>query len=47
MVQKSCLYNPKQISREELAQKLASEKGLTIIPPFDYPHIIAGLVTVL
>ncbi len=36
------LYNPKQISREELAQKLASEKGLTIIPPFDLSHIIAG-----
>ncbi len=36
------LYNPKQISREELAQKLAHEKGLTIVPPFDHPHIIAG-----
>ena len=36
------LYNPKQISREELTQNLAREKGLTIILPFDHPHIIAG-----
>jgi threonine dehydratase len=36
------LYNPKQISRKELAQNLAQEKGLKIIPPFDHPHIIAG-----
>jgi len=28
--------------REELASKLAAEKGLTLIPPFDHPHIIAG-----
>jgi threonine dehydratase len=36
------LYNPKQISREELAQKLAREKDLEIIPPFDRTEIIAG-----
>lgn len=36
------LYNPKQITREELAQNLAQEKGLKIIPPFDHPQIIAG-----
>lgn len=36
------LYNPKQVTREELAQKLASARHLTIIPPFDHPHIIAG-----
>lgn len=36
------LYNPKQISREELAQNLAEEKELKLIPPFDHPHIIAG-----
>jgi threonine dehydratase len=28
--------------REELAGKLAAERGLTLIPPFDHPHIIAG-----
>ena len=29
-------------SREALAQTIASERGLTLIPPFDHPHIIAG-----
>jgi threonine dehydratase len=28
--------------REELAGRLATERGLTLIPPFDHPHIIAG-----
>jgi threo-3-hydroxy-L-aspartate ammonia-lyase len=28
--------------REELAGKLAAERGLTLIPPFDHAHIIAG-----
>ena len=28
--------------REELAQRLAAEHGLTLIPPFDHPHVIAG-----
>jgi threonine dehydratase len=28
--------------RESLAGKLAAERGLTLIPPFDHPHIIAG-----
>jgi threo-3-hydroxy-L-aspartate ammonia-lyase len=28
--------------REELAGRLAAERGLTLIPPFDHPHIIAG-----
>lgn len=36
------LYNPKQTSREELAQKLAREKDLEIIPPFDRTEIITG-----
>jgi threo-3-hydroxy-L-aspartate ammonia-lyase len=28
--------------REDLARKLAEERGLVLIPPFDHPHIIAG-----
>ena len=28
--------------REALSAKLAKERGLTLIPPFDHPHIIAG-----
>ena len=36
------LYNRTQASREQLAQKVANERNLTIIPPYDHPHIIAG-----
>jgi threo-3-hydroxy-L-aspartate ammonia-lyase len=32
----------KHEDRETLATKLASERDLTLIPPFDHPHIIAG-----
>lgn len=28
--------------REQLTQELATQQGLTIIPPFNHPHIIAG-----
>ncbi|MCY3595051.1 MAG: threo-3-hydroxy-L-aspartate ammonia-lyase [Bacteroidetes bacterium] len=35
-------YNRDEISREELAEKLAAEQGLPIIPPYDHPHIVAG-----
>ena len=30
------------LEREGMAARLASERGLTIIPPFDHPDIIAG-----
>ena len=32
----------KNQSREDVAGKLASERGLTLIPPFDHAHVIAG-----
>jgi threonine dehydratase len=32
----------KHQSREDVAGKLASERGLTLIPPFDHEHVIAG-----
>ncbi len=35
-------YNRLTESREALAQKLASDRELTLIPPFDHPHVIAG-----
>ncbi|HEY9654264.1 MAG TPA: pyridoxal-phosphate dependent enzyme, partial [Crinalium sp.] len=35
-------YNRLTDSREALAQQLAGDRGLTLIPPFDHPHIIAG-----
>jgi threonine dehydratase len=28
--------------REEMARRIASEKGATLIPPFDHPDVIAG-----
>ena len=28
--------------REAVSRKLAEERGLTLIPPFDHPHIVAG-----
>ena len=35
------LYEKNQ-DREELARRISSERGLTLIPPFDHPHILAG-----
>src|SRR5688500_18689550 len=32
----------KHEDRESLAAKLATERSLTLIPPFDHPHIVAG-----
>ena len=29
-------------SREELAQRIAREKGAAVVPPFDHAHVIAG-----
>jgi threo-3-hydroxy-L-aspartate ammonia-lyase len=29
-------------NREEVAARIAAERGLTLIPPFDHPHIVAG-----
>jgi threo-3-hydroxy-L-aspartate ammonia-lyase len=35
-------YDKHSTTREELAAKIAEERGLTIIPPYDHPHVIAG-----
>ena len=35
-------YDPNREDRQKIAEKLASERGLTVIPPFDHPHILAG-----
>ena len=40
------LYDKTKASREELAQEIALEKGMTIIPPYDHPHVVAGQGTV-
>ena len=36
------LYDPRTASREALGGRIATERGLTVIPPFDHPHVIAG-----
>lgn len=36
------LYNRKETTREALAQTLNNERQLTLIPPYDHPHVIAG-----
>lgn len=36
------LYNRQTTNREKLAQTLASDRALTLIPPYDHPHVIAG-----
>jgi threo-3-hydroxy-L-aspartate ammonia-lyase len=36
------LYDREESSREALCLKLAEERGATIVPPFNHPHIIAG-----
>ena len=35
------LYGKNQ-DREKLAGRISSERGLTLIPPYDHPHIVAG-----
>jgi threo-3-hydroxy-L-aspartate ammonia-lyase len=36
------LYDRDHEDREEIGRRLARERGLTLIPPYDHPHIIAG-----
>ncbi len=36
------LYDRYLEDREELARRLADQHGLTLIPPFDHPHVMAG-----
>ena len=40
------LYDRDRESREAIASRLASERGATLVPAFDDPHIIAGQGTV-
>ncbi|ATM96942.1 hydroxy amino acid dehydratase [Yersinia frederiksenii] len=36
------LYDRYQEDREAISNKLAQEQGLTLIPPYDYPDVMAG-----
>jgi threonine dehydratase len=35
-------YDKHQTTREALGAALAAERGLTVIPPYDHPHVVAG-----
>jgi threonine dehydratase len=36
------LYDREREDREAIGKRLASERGLVLVPPYDHPHIIAG-----
>ncbi len=36
------LYDRYKEDREVIAARIAHEKGMTIIPPYDHPHVMAG-----
>ncbi|OAJ50604.1 threo-3-hydroxy-L-aspartate ammonia-lyase [Pseudomonas marginalis] len=36
------LYDRFTEDREQIGRKLANEHGMTLIPPYDHPHILAG-----
>lgn len=36
------LYDRQTTDREALCQQIAQERGATIIPPYNHPHVIAG-----
>lgn len=36
------IYNPREVVREELARQVAAARGLTVVPPYDHPAIVAG-----
>jgi threonine dehydratase len=36
------LYDAGNEDRQKIAERLAAERGLSLIPPFDHPHIAAG-----
>src|SRR5262249_30701141 len=35
-------YDREREDREAIGRRLSAERGLTLIPPYDHPHIIAG-----
>ena len=36
------IYDRERQDREQLARELAEKRDLTVIPPFDHPHVVAG-----
>lgn len=36
------LYDPAETAREELGERLREERGMTLIPPYNHPDVVAG-----
>jgi threonine dehydratase len=36
------LYDRERDNREEIGGRIARERGATLVPPYDHPHVIAG-----
>jgi threo-3-hydroxy-L-aspartate ammonia-lyase len=36
------LYDRYKEDREEIGRRLSEERGMTLIPPYDHPHVMAG-----
>jgi threonine dehydratase len=36
------LYDAHNEDRQKIAEQLSAERGMTLIPPFDHPHVAAG-----
>jgi threonine dehydratase len=36
------LYDRYKEDREEIGKRLSQERGMTLIPPYDHPHVMAG-----
>jgi len=36
------LYDRYREDREAIGQRIAGERGMTLIPPYDHPHVMAG-----
>jgi len=36
------LYDAHNEDRQKIAERLSAERGMTLIPPFDHPHVAAG-----
>jgi threonine dehydratase len=35
-------YDPEETTREKLGARIAEERGMTLIPPYDHPDVVAG-----
>ncbi len=38
-------YDRARMNRAEIAERIARERGATLVPPYDHPHIVAGAGT--